>query len=417
MGKEIAVVDVLDTEIVEGNLPVLRGAKSTKPKSNNATGVDIRINADGTKTYYIRYRHNGKLIREKVGRSNEGIDVAYCKRLRGERISIKRHGELAPSEIKKAKLRNVISFDSVAQEYLAEIANLPDGKTTAGRYKNHLIKPFGLKNLDEISKEDIEQFMKDKGKAVSYKTGRTYSNKSINDMVNLINTIIKYGISKYNLVMTSPAIGKSKKDRGSNGVVRLSEDNARQRYLSPDEIRLLYKALDEREGRDSMTDDLKLLVRLGLSTGARLTSLLNIRKSDVNIADATVTIKDFKNDSTYTGFLNDGVIEILKPILKIIKPMDCVIGRSNKPKDRTNISFSLQPVLNKLFNEGLNVDDAQNRVVIHTLRHTFGSLLAIKGTPIFTVQKLMNHKSIEMTMRYAKLAPDQGKDAVRGLDI
>ena len=30
-------------------------------------------------------------------------------------------------------------------------------------------------------------------------------------------------------------------------------------------------------------------------------------------------------------------------------------------------------------------------VVIHSLRHTFASHLAINGTPIFTVQKLMNH--------------------------
>lgn len=32
--------------------------------------------------------------------------------------------------------------------------------------------------------------------------------------------------------------------------------------------------------------------------------------------------------------------------------------------------------------------------------------------PIFTVQKLMNHTDIKMTMRYAKLAPDSGKYAI-----
>lgn len=417
MGQELAVVEILDTEIVGGNLPAINGGKPKKSKTNSATGVDIRVNSDGSKTYYIRYRHNGKLIREKVGKSNEGIDVAYCKRLRGERISLKRHGELAPSEIKKAKLRNAISFDSIAQEYLAEIADLPDGKTTVGRYNNHLKDVFGAKNLDEITKEDVESFIKMKQKAVSYKTGRPYSNKTINDMVNLIHTMMKYGIAKYNLNIVSPAQGKGKKDRGSHGVVRLTEDNARQRYLDPAEVKLLYKALDEREGKYRLTEELKLVVRLGLSTGARLTSLLNIRKKDIKLSDGTVTITDFKNDSTYTGFLNDSTVEMIKPILSIMKPMDCVIGRSNEPKHRSSINKSLQPILDELFNQGLEVDDAQNRVVIHTLRHTFGSLLAINGTPIFTIQKLMNHKSIEMTMRYAKLAPDQGKDAVRGLDI
>ena len=55
--------------------------------------------------------------------------------------------------------------------------------------------------------------------------------------------------------------------------------------------------------------------------------------------------------------------------------------------------------------------DAKNRTVIHT----FASHLAINGTPIFTIQKLLNHSDIKMTMRYAKLAPDSGKMAIEEL--
>ena len=61
------------------------------------------------------------------------------------------------------------------------------------------------------------------------------------------------------------------------------------------------------------------------------------------------------------------------------------------------------------------INDRKNRVVFHTLRHTFASHLAINGTPIFTIQKLMNHKDITMTMRYAKLAPDSGREAIENL--
>ena len=53
--------------------------------------------------------------------------------------------------------------------------------------------------------------------------------------------------------------------------------------------------------------------------------------------------------------------------------------------------------------------------MIHTLRHTFASHLAINGIPIFTIQKLMNHSDIKMTMRYAKLAPNSGKTAIKEL--
>jgi site-specific recombinase XerD len=75
----------------------------------------------------------------------------------------------------------------------------------------------------------------------------------------------------------------------------------------------------------------------------------------------------------------------------------------------------MQPILNVLFNTNVDSKDRQNRVVIHTLRHTFASHLAINGTPIYTIQKLMNHRDINMTLRYAKLAPDSGKDFVSGL--
>ena len=53
--------------------------------------------------------------------------------------------------------------------------------------------------------------------------------------------------------------------------------------------------------------------------------------------------------------------------------------------------------------------------MIHTLRHTFASHLDIKGTPILKIKKLMNHSDINHTLRYAKLAPDSGKDMVKKL--
>ncbi|WP_205589752.1 tyrosine-type recombinase/integrase [Helicobacter sp. L8] len=49
------------------------------------------------------------------------------------------------------------------------------------------------------------------------------------------------------------------------------------------------------------------------------------------------------------------------------------------------------------------------------MRHTFASHLAIQGTPIQIISKLLNHRDIKQTMRYAHLLPSSGKEFVLGL--
>ena len=49
----------------------------------------------------------------------------------------------------------------------------------------------------------------------------------------------------------------------------------------------------------------------------------------------------------------------------------------------------------------------------HVLRHTFASHFVMKGGSLLTLQKILGHQSIQMTMRYAHLAPDHLNDAVR----
>nr|WP_302848344.1 tyrosine-type recombinase/integrase [Methylomonas sp. LWB] len=48
----------------------------------------------------------------------------------------------------------------------------------------------------------------------------------------------------------------------------------------------------------------------------------------------------------------------------------------------------------------------------HILRHSFASHFVMNGGNVLSLQKILGHADISMTMRYAHLAPDHLKDAV-----
>ena len=52
-------------------------------------------------------------------------------------------------------------------------------------------------------------------------------------------------------------------------------------------------------------------------------------------------------------------------------------------------------------------------VTPHTLRHTCASWLVMEGRPILEVRDLLGHSTIKMTERYAHLAPENLRKAVR----
>ena len=56
------------------------------------------------------------------------------------------------------------------------------------------------------------------------------------------------------------------------------------------------------------------------------------------------------------------------------------------------------------------------KIKFHELRHSFASQLVSAGRPLKEVQELLGHTSIQVTMRYAHLAPERMRDAVEVLE-
>jgi len=49
----------------------------------------------------------------------------------------------------------------------------------------------------------------------------------------------------------------------------------------------------------------------------------------------------------------------------------------------------------------------------HSLRHTFASWLAMSGQPLRTIQELLGHADVRMTIHYAHLSPTHLSEAMR----
>jgi site-specific recombinase XerD len=106
--------------------------------------------------------------------------------------------------------------------------------------------------------------------------------------------------------------------------------------------------------------------------------------------------------------MNDRVIEILRALPSRLKS-EWVFpsATGTTPIDGNNFT-------KRVFNPAVKKAEIEN-FQWHDLRHTFASRLVMKGNDLRTVQELMGHKKIEMTLRYSHLSPKHKMDAVQTL--
>jgi len=361
-----------------------------KIKSKKYNGVYYSELKNKDKSFYITYKDlEGKKVWQKIGLFSEGIREDYCNAKRNEAVNIIKNGEITPYILKKKKVE-VITFDNIALEYFkykfdSKLQTFKDNEKEKKRYINHIKNIIGYVDINKLTKQDIEkvQILKRGNLADSY----------VNQLIYLISSIIKHSINN----------GIFKNQNPATNIKSIKFDNQREKYLTKYEINQLINEV-------SNDNNIYLFVMLALQTGGRLNTIMTIHKKDINFDNNSITLTDHKNTTSYTRYIDNKLKIFLENHTKNMMPNDKII------KYHTAVLQNrLRPILNRLFNIGLEDNDIKNRVVIHTLRHTFASYLAIKGVPILTIQKLINHKEIKMTLRYAKLAPDSGKDVIEGL--
>ncbi len=359
-------------------------------KSKKYTGVVYTILQNGDRSYYITYKVAGKFNRIHIGKKSEGINEAFCHQKRNDAINAAKFGDDTP--IVKYKRKEVITLNDLADVYFTDKAfENSSNDRQRGKYNLHIKPVFGHTDIHHISKEDV---IKSRNTLMS----KPKAAKSINGTIQLMATIINYSIKEKDLKFISPCAG----------IRGLKVNNQRERFLTLQEVNELKNKIKD-------NDAFYVFVLIALNTGNRLKDILILQKKHIDMQNNTITLMDSKNKSTYKGFFDEETKIHLAKILPHMEVNDYIVSGTPKPYALRTFSRLLLKIIDGLFNAGLEKDDTKNRAVIHTLRHTFASQLAIAGVPIFTIQKLMNHADIQMTMRYAKLAPDSGKDAVINL--
>lgn len=189
-----------------------------------------------------------------------------------------------------------------------------------------------------------------------------------------------------------------------NPVLRVSkekENNARDRWLTrEEETRLL----------GISPEWVKQIIIFSLNTGLRLGELTSLEWSRVNVFNKTILINITKNGEQRTVPLNKGALSVLekKFMIKSLKNDYVFINRTG---GRVNHN-SLRNVFHKLLRRA-GIDNFR----LHDLRHTFATRLAQRGIDIYKISKLLGHKDIKMTQRYAHHCPDSLREGVEILDF
>ena len=159
---------------------------------------------------------------------------------------------------------------------------------------------------------------------------------------------------------------------------------------------------------NGFVDHLKPMVLLALNTGMRRGELFNLKWTDVAFERNMLTIqgKTAKSGKTRHIPMTDEASDILKRWSEKPQNSDYVF-----PGLDGGILDNIKTSWNRL------VKDADiKKFRFHDCRHTFASRLVMRGVDLNTVRELLGHGSIEMTLRYAHLAPEKLATAIATLN-
>ncbi len=177
------------------------------------------------------------------------------------------------------------------------------------------------------------------------------------------------------------------------------ENNGRLRWLTEEEETKLRKAVEAQCPHHLPELD------LAIHTGLRLSEQYGLSWDCVNFDSRVLTIPRSKHGEHRYVFLNDAALAALESARR----------QSNGAKWVFLNRYGERLVGPREWFDPAVAAAGLAGFTWHCLRHTFASRLVMAGENLRAVQELMGHKTIQMTVRYAHLAPQHLLAAVQKL--
>jgi len=347
----------------------------------------------GSKVYWIRYVDSeGRLRRERAGSKSDAIDLVRKRKA---------------DALRKVKLpeklnRRVVPFSELCDDAKKYTQANNEGHESDTYRIDALKKEFGERNAETIRIAEFRRWF----------DSQTWKPGTYNRCRTVLFSIYRLGMENGKVTVNPARILKRRK---------VSDD--RVRFLNqfpPLETKIEYlKAFNTEEGRlravveNEYPQHLDELV-IAMNTGMRRKEqYIRLDWSCVDLTRKDLAVPQSKNGEGRHISLNADARDAFDRLRTRKIGNDAVpiqmegpifVGRAGEPLLSARHWF----------------EDAIEKAGIkdftwHDLRHTFASRLVMAGVDITTVAALMGHKKIQMTMRYAHLAPAHKLDAVERL--
>ena len=181
-------------------------------------------------------------------------------------------------------------------------------------------------------------------------------------------------------------------------------NNQKTETLTEEELKRLLSAMVQ----DSDQNIAKIM-KLALFTGMRKGEIFNLEWSDVDFENRLITIRNPKSGRDEHIPMNQSTYDLLKSHL--VHDLNPELVFPNKfGKKRVDIRKGVDRIKKRA---GLPKEFRG----MHGLRHVFASRLASSGkVDLYRIQKLLTHKSPQMTQRYAHLSNEVLREASEIMD-